>query len=143
MNVILVVLDSLRKDHVGCYGNTWIKTPNLDAFAEESALFESIEGKRGEPRNKPPYPTTAGLFGKPTSINNVETLANITAIIRNGAAWYKAIGTPSSPGTKVYTILGNVNVTGLIEVPMGITLREVISIYGKGMKDGAVRMVSG
>jgi len=66
----------------------------------------------------------------------VETLANITAIIRNGAAWYKAIGTPSSPGTKVYTILGNVNVTGLIEVPMGITLREVISIYGKGMKDG-------
>jgi NADH:ubiquinone oxidoreductase subunit F (NADH-binding) len=67
----------------------------------------------------------------------VETLANIPAIIRNGAAWYKAIGTPSSPGTKVYTILGNVNVTGLIEVPMGITLREVISIYAKGMKNGS------
>ncbi|MBG0787747.1 MAG: NADH-quinone oxidoreductase subunit NuoF [Anaerolineaceae bacterium] len=104
---------------------------------EETALIESIEGNRGEPRPRPPYPTTAGLWQKPTLVNNVETLANITAIIRNGAAWYKAIGTPSSPGTKVYTILGNVNVTGLIEVPMGITLREVISIYAKGMKDGA------
>ncbi len=104
---------------------------------EETALIESIEGNRGEPRPRPPYPTTAGLWQKPTLVNNVETLANIPAIIRNGGAWYKNIGTPSSPGTKVYTVLGNVNVTGLIEVPMGITLREVISIYAKGMKDGA------
>jgi NADP-reducing hydrogenase subunit HndC len=104
---------------------------------EETALIESIEGNRGEPRPRPPYPTTAGLWGKPTLVNNVETLANIPAIIRNGADWYKSIGTPSSPGTKVYTILGNVNVTGLIEVPMGITLREVISIYAKGMKNGS------
>jgi len=104
---------------------------------EETALIESIEGNRGEPRSRPPYPTTAGLWQKPTLVNNVETLANIPAIIRNGPEWYKSIGTPSSPGTKVYTILGNVNVTGLIEVPMGITLREVISIYAKGMKDGA------
>ncbi|MDY6872591.1 MAG: NADH-quinone oxidoreductase subunit NuoF [Chloroflexota bacterium] len=104
---------------------------------EETALIESIEGNRGEPRPRPPYPTNAGLWQKPTLVNNVETLANIPAIIRNGAAWYKAIGTPSSPGTKVYTILGNVNVTGLIEVPMGITLREVIAIYSKGMKNGA------
>ncbi len=104
---------------------------------EETALIESIEGNRGEPRARPPYPTTAGLWQKPTVVNNVETLANIPAIIRNGAEWYKAIGTPSSPGTKVYTILGNVNVTGLIEVPMGITLREVISIYARGMKNGA------
>jgi NADP-reducing hydrogenase subunit HndC len=103
---------------------------------EETALIESIEGKRGEPRNRPPYPVTYGLWGKPTVVNNVETLANITPIIRNGAAWYQRIGTMSSPGTKVYTILGNVNVTGLIEVPMGITLREVIAIYGKGMKEG-------
>lgn len=103
---------------------------------EETALIESIEGNRGEPRSRPPYPTTAGLWQKPTVVNNVETLANIPAIIRNGAEWYKAIGTSSSPGTKVYTILGNVNVTGLIEVPMGITLREVINIYAKGMKDG-------
>ena len=104
---------------------------------EETALIESIEGKRGEPRARPPYPTTHGLWGKPTLVNNVETLANISPIIRNGPAWYRSFGTPSSPGTKVYTILGNVNVTGLIEVPMGITLREVIAIYGKGMKDNA------
>ena len=103
---------------------------------EETALIESIEGKRGEPRARPPYPTTNGLWDMPTLVNNVETLANITAILRHGADWYKALGTPSSPGTKVYTILGNVNVTGLIEVPMGITLREVIAIYAKGMKDG-------
>ncbi len=104
---------------------------------EETALIESIEGKRGEPRIRPPYPTTHGLWGKPTVVNNVETLANVPAIIHNGAAWYRNFGTKSSPGTKVYTILGNVNVTGLIEVPMGITLREVISIYAKGMKNGA------
>lgn len=104
---------------------------------EETALIESIEGKRGEPRSRPPYPTTNGLWNKPTLVNNVETLANIPPIIRNGADWYRTFGTPSSPGTKTYTILGNVNVTGLIEVPMGITLREVIAIYAKGMKNGA------
>ncbi len=104
---------------------------------EETALIESIEGKRGEPRIRPPYPTTHGLWGKPTVVNNVETLANVPAIINNGAAWYRGFGTKSSPGTKVYTVLGNVNVTGVIEVPMGITLREVISIYAKGMKNGS------
>lgn len=104
---------------------------------EETALIESIEGKRGEPRSRPPYPTTNGLWGKPTLVNNVETLANVPAIIRNGADWYRQFGTPSSPGTKVYTIMGNVNVTGVIEAPMGITLREVINIYAKGMKNGA------
>lgn len=104
---------------------------------EETALIESIEGKRGEPRPRPPYPTTNGLWDKPTLVNNVETLANVPPIIRNGAAWFKSFGTPTSPGTKVYTILGNVNATGLIEVTMGITLREVIAIYGKGMKNGA------
>ena len=104
---------------------------------EETALIESIEGKRGEPRSRPPFPTTHGLWGKPTVVNNVETLANVPPIIRNGAAWYRRFGTTSSPGTKVYTVLGSVNVTGLIEVPMGITLREVIAIYGKGMKRGA------
>lgn len=105
---------------------------------EETALIESIEGKRGEPRSRPPYPTTNGLWNKPTLINNVETLANIAPIIRNGAEWFKSFGTPSSAGTKVYTILGNVNATGAIEVPMGITLREVIAIYAKGMKNNAV-----
>lgn len=104
---------------------------------EETALLESIEGRRGEPRPRPPYPTTEGLWGKPTLVNNVETLANIPPILLNGADWFRSFGTPSSPGTKVYTILGNVNVTGLIEVPMGITLREVITIYAKGMKNDA------
>lgn len=103
---------------------------------EETALIESIEGKRGEPRTRPPYPTTNGLWDKPTLVNNVETLANIPPIIRHGAGWYRSFGTPSSPGTKVYTILGNINNSGLIEVPFGITLREVISIYAGGMKDG-------
>ena len=104
---------------------------------EETALLESIEGKRGEPRIRPPYPTTSGLWGMPTLVNNVETLANVPAIIQHGPEWYRSIGTHSSPGPKVYTILGNVNVTGLIEVPMGITLREVVAIYGKGMKPGS------
>ena len=102
---------------------------------EETALIESIEGKRGEPRARPPYPTTNGLWSKPTLVNNVETLANIAPILRNGSDWYRSFGPKNSPGTKVYTILGNLNVTGLIEVPMGITLREVIAIYGKGMKN--------
>jgi len=102
---------------------------------EETALIESLEGKRGMPRPRPPYPTTYGLFGKPTVVNNVETLANIGPILLNGAVWYRELGSPKSTGTKVYTILGNVNFKGLIEVPMGITLREVIDIYGKGMKD--------
>lgn len=102
---------------------------------EETALIESLEGKRGMPRARPPYPTTYGLFGKPTVVNNVETLANVPPIVRNGAVWYREIGSPTCTGTKVYTILGNVNFTGVVEVPMGITLREVIEIYGKGMKN--------
>lgn len=105
---------------------------------EETALIESIEGKRGEPRARPPYPVTHGLWNKPTLVNNVETLANIPAIIRHGAEWYRSFGTPSSPGTKVYTIMGNVNFSGVIEVAMGITLREVINIYAKGMKPGSI-----
>jgi NADH:ubiquinone oxidoreductase subunit F (NADH-binding) len=98
--------------------------------------LESIEGRRGVPRSRPPFPATSGLWGKPTLINNVETLANIPPIIRNGSEWYRSIGTKNSPGTKVYTILGHVNITGLIEVPMGITLREVIAIYANGTKNG-------
>lgn len=105
---------------------------------EETALIESIEGKCGLPRSRPPYPVTNGLWNKPTAVNNVETLANIPAILRHGADWYRSFGTPSSPGTKVYTIMGNVNFSGVIEVPMGITLREVINIYAKGMKPGSV-----
>jgi NADP-reducing hydrogenase subunit HndC len=104
---------------------------------EETALIESIEGRRGQPRARPPYPPTYGLWGKPTLVNNVETLANIPHIVRNGGEWYHRYGTEKSRGTKVYTIMGNVNFTGVIEVPLGVTLREVIDIYGKGMKRGA------
>ena len=103
---------------------------------EETALIESVEGRRGQPRARPPYPPTYGLWGKPTLVNNVETLANIPPIVRNGGEWYLQFGTEKSRGTKVYTIMGNVNFTGVIEVPLGITLREVIEIYAKGMKKG-------
>ncbi|MBN1250387.1 MAG: NADH-quinone oxidoreductase subunit NuoF [Anaerolineae bacterium] len=103
---------------------------------EETALLESLEGKRGVPRIRPPYPTVRGFRNLPTVVNNVETLANVPPIILNGADWYRAIGTERSPGTKVYTMLGDVNVTGLVETPMGTTLREIIEIYGGGMKGG-------
>ncbi|HEX6034402.1 MAG TPA: NADH-ubiquinone oxidoreductase-F iron-sulfur binding region domain-containing protein, partial [Anaerolineales bacterium] len=104
---------------------------------EETALIESIEGKRGQPRSRPPFPPTYGVWGKPTAVNNVETLANIPPILRNGGEWYHQFGTETSRGTKVFTMMGNVNITGVIEVSLGITLREVIEIYAKGMKKGA------
>ncbi len=103
---------------------------------EETALIESLEGKRGHPRNKPPYPITAGLWGKPTVVNNVETLANIPEIILNGAENFKKYGTEKCPGTKVYSILGHVATPGLIEVEMGTTLRDIIFEYGGGMRAG-------
>lgn len=107
---------------------------------EETALIESLEGKRGEPRFKPPYPTDVGLWGKPTVINNVETLANVPSIIQNGASWFRSFGTEKSPGTKVYTILGHIVNAGLIEVPMGVTLREIIYGYGGGMRSGRFKI---
>ena len=103
---------------------------------EETALLESIEGKRGQPRVKPPYPASKGLFGKPTVINNVETLANITKIILNGADWFSSIGTEKSKGTKVFALGGNVNNVGLVEVPMGTTLREIVYDIGGGIPNG-------
>jgi NADH:ubiquinone oxidoreductase subunit F (NADH-binding)/(2Fe-2S) ferredoxin len=103
---------------------------------EETALIESIEGKRGEPRDKPPFPPSKGLWGKPTIVNNVETLANIPQIILNGPEWLKKLGTEASPGTKVFTLVGNINNPGLIEIPMGITLREIIYDIGEGIPQG-------
>lgn len=103
---------------------------------EETALIESIEGKRGYPRLKPPYPGQAGLYGKPTVVNNVETLANVPAIILNGADWFRSFGTKTCPGTKVYTILGHAANPGLIEVEMGTSLREIVYDYGGGVRDG-------
>ena len=103
---------------------------------EETALLESIEGKRGQPRVKPPYPAQAGLWGKPTLINNVETYANIAQIILKGADWYSSIGTEKSKGTKVFALGGNVNNIGLVEVPMGTTLREIVYDIGGGIPNG-------
>jgi NADH:ubiquinone oxidoreductase subunit F (NADH-binding)/Pyruvate/2-oxoacid:ferredoxin oxidoreductase delta subunit len=102
---------------------------------EETALIASIEGSRGMPRPRPPFPAQSGVWGKPTSINNVETLANVPPIILNGGKWYAAIGTEKSKGTKVFALAGKVNNTGLVEVPMGITLKEVVFDVGGGIPD--------
>ena len=104
---------------------------------EGSALTASIEGNRGMPRVKPPRTVEHGLFNKPTVLNNVETYANVPMIVTNGAEWYKSIGTPGSPGTKAFALTGNVNNTGLIEVPMGTTLRTIIYDIGGGLKGDA------
>jgi bidirectional [NiFe] hydrogenase diaphorase subunit len=103
---------------------------------EETALIASIEGQRGMPRPRPPYPAQEGLWGCPTLINNVETFANVPPIIRNGGDWFAGIGTEKSKGTKVFALAGRVNNTGLIEVPMGITLREIIHEIGGGVPEG-------
>ena len=103
---------------------------------EETALLESIEGRRGQPRVKPPFPAVSGLWRKPTLINNVETYANIAQIILKGADWYSSIGTENSKGTKVFALGGNVNNIGLVEVPMGTTLREIVYDIGGGIPNG-------
>jgi NADH:ubiquinone oxidoreductase subunit F (NADH-binding)/(2Fe-2S) ferredoxin len=103
---------------------------------EETALLASLEGKRGTPRPRPPYPSQAGLWGRPTCVNNVETLANVAPILRNGADWYAGIGTESSKGTKVFALTGKATYTGLIEVPMGITLREIAEELAGGTDTG-------
>ncbi|MCY3024355.1 MAG: 4Fe-4S binding protein [Planctomycetota bacterium] len=103
---------------------------------EETALIHSIEGERGQPRIRPPYPTTSGLCGKPTVINNVETFANVPAIILYGADWFRTLGTDKSGGTKVFALTGKVNHTGLVEVPMGTSLREIVYEIGGGVPGG-------
>lgn len=102
---------------------------------EETALIHSMEGGRGEPTTKPPYPAESGYWGKPTIVNNVETLANIAQIILKGVEWFRSIGTKNSPGTKVFALAGKINNVGLVEVPMGTTLREVIFEIGGGIKN--------
>lgn len=103
---------------------------------EETALIASIEGRRGMPSPRPPFPANSGLWGKPTNNNNVETWANVASIIRNGASWFNSIGTKTSPGTKVFALTGKINNTGLAEVPMGITMREIIFEIGGGIPHG-------
>ncbi|WP_013323487.1 NADH-quinone oxidoreductase subunit NuoF [Gloeothece verrucosa] len=108
---------------------------------EETALIHSIEGKRGTPRTRPPYPAELGLWECPTLINNVETYANIAPIIREGGNWYASIGTETSKGTKIFALTGKIRNNGLIEVPMGITLREIVEEMGGGIVDGEVKAV--
>ena len=131
----------------GLLGNDICGTPfNFDveirlgagAFVcgEETALIASIEGKRGTPKPRPPYPAVSGLWGKPTLINNVETFANIAPIIRNGGRWFASIGSERSKGTKVFALTGKITNTGLVEVPMGIKLREIIEVIGGGVPGG-------
>ncbi len=103
---------------------------------EETALMASIEGRRGEPRPRPPFPAVSGLWGKPSNINNVESYANVPQIIIRGAEWYASMGTEKSKGTKTFAVGGDVNNTGLIEVPLGISLREIVYDVGGGIKDG-------
>ncbi|MDR3741260.1 MAG: NADH-ubiquinone oxidoreductase-F iron-sulfur binding region domain-containing protein [Terracidiphilus sp.] len=131
----------------GLLGNNICNTPfNFDveirlgagAFVcgEETALIASIEGRRGTPKPRPPYPAVSGLWGRPTLINNVETFANIAPIIRKGAKWFSSLGTEKSKGTKVFAITGKITNTGLVEVPMGISLRQIIEGIGGGVPDG-------
>ncbi len=108
---------------------------------EETALIHSVEGLRGTPRTRPPYPAQSGLWDCPTLINNVETYANISAIVGKGADWYSSIGTPTSKGTKIFALTGKIRNNGLIEVPMGITLREIVEDMGGGVPDGEVKAV--
>ncbi len=104
---------------------------------EETALIESLEGKRGEPRTRPPYPPTYGYHGLPTLVNNVESYAAVPAIISNGSGWYRSLSGASIPGTKMYMLLGHVKQPGLFEAPFGLTLRQVIDEFGGGMRSGS------
>ncbi len=103
---------------------------------EETALLASIEGRRAFPSQRPPYPAEKGLWGQPTVINNVETWANVPAIIRRGSAWFASLGTATSKGTKIFSLVGKIANTGLVEVPMGIPLREIIYDVGGGIPNG-------
>jgi NADH-quinone oxidoreductase subunit F len=113
------------------------RSPGSYVAGEETALLEVIEGRVAAPRQKPPYyPAVHGLFGKPTAVNNAETISNIPHIIREGAEWFRTIGTATSPGALIFTLTGDVNRPGLYELPLGTSLRELIEVYGDGVKDG-------
>lgn len=112
------------------------KEPGAFVCGEETALINTLEGKRGMPQIKPPYPTTSGLFGKPTVINNVETLMNIPMIMQNGPEWFRKIGTPESPGTKLFAVAGKGRLSGVVEVEMGTPIRTIIEEIAGGIRDG-------
>jgi NADH:ubiquinone oxidoreductase subunit F (NADH-binding)/Pyruvate/2-oxoacid:ferredoxin oxidoreductase delta subunit len=110
--------------------------PGAFVCGEETALINTLEGKRGMPQLKPPYPTTAGLFGKPTVINNVETLMNVPLIMQNGPDWFRTLGTENSPGTKVFAVAGKGRLTGVVEIEMGTTIRTILEDIADGIKEG-------
>jgi NADH:ubiquinone oxidoreductase subunit F (NADH-binding)/Pyruvate/2-oxoacid:ferredoxin oxidoreductase delta subunit len=110
--------------------------PGAFVCGEETALINTLEGKRGMPQIKPPYPTTSGLFGKPTVINNVETLMNVPVIMQNGPEWFRAIGTPGSPGTKLFAVAGKGRLSGLVEIEMGTPVRTIMEDIADGLRDG-------
>ncbi len=112
------------------------KEPGAFVCGEETALLSTLEGKRGMPQLKPPYPTTSGLFAKPTVINNVETLMNVPLIMENGPEWFRTMGTEKSPGTKVFAIAGKGRLSGVVEVEMGTTIKSIIEDIADGIKDG-------
>ena len=112
------------------------KEPGAFVCGEETALINTLEGKRGMPRLKPPYPTTSGLFGKPTVINNVETLMNVPLIMQNGPEWFRTLGTENSPGTKVFAVAGKGRMSGVVEVEMGTTIRKILDEIADGIKEG-------
>ena len=112
-----------------------MRTAGAFVSGEETSMMASIEGRRAFPRQRPPFPAQKGLWGEPTNINNVETWANVPYIINRGAEWYSGIGTRKSKGTKIFSLVGKINNTGLVEVPMGITMREIVYDIGGGIKD--------
>jgi NADH:ubiquinone oxidoreductase subunit F (NADH-binding)/Pyruvate/2-oxoacid:ferredoxin oxidoreductase delta subunit len=112
------------------------KEPGAFVCGEETALINTLEGKRGMPRLKPPYPTTSGLFGKPTVINNVETLMNVPLIMQNGPEWFRALGTEDSPGTKIFAVAGKGRMSGVVEVEMGTTIRTILDQIADGIREG-------
>lgn len=145
VKAVKIAIDQMRKQNL--LGKNILGTdfdfdikivPGAGAFVcgEETALIASIEGKKGEPRQRPPFPAQKGIWGKPTNINNVETWANIPMIINKGGAWFSNIGTEKSKGTKIFSLVGKINNTGLVEVPMGLTLREMIYDIGGGIPNG-------
>ncbi|MBU7001197.1 MAG: FAD-dependent oxidoreductase [Theionarchaea archaeon] len=142
---VLIAVEQMRekgllgKDILGTGFNFDIRVvKGAGAFVcgEETALIASVEGRKGEPRQRPPFPAQKGIWGKPTNINNVETWANVPHIINNGAEWYSQIGTERSKGTKIFSLVGKINNTGLVEVPMGITLKEMVYDIGGGIPKG-------
>jgi NADH-quinone oxidoreductase subunit F len=112
------------------------KAPTVYVAGEDSAVLEVLEGRAPKPRQKPPYPAVAGLFGKPTVVNNVETLANVPPIVRNGALWFRQFGTPESPGTMIFCLGDEMNRPGAFELPLGTPLRQLYENAGGGLKDG-------